>query len=275
MGALRELRDNVQEILMEKLKGIFSAGVILQQPELKKRHEFLKHACNITLDPDTAHKNLVLSEGNRVVTTISKVQRYPDHPDRFTECFQVLSSQTLTGRCYWEIKYKGAKACIEVSDKKALRAGASDECTMGSDDKSWALCCVDNTFTLFHNGVHTPLWDSRSCRVEVYLDHSEGLISFYSITAYMVLLHRVVATFTQPLYTGVWFYSMSSSKVEICGLEKTDVWEGVVAESQWLVSHLSPVWASSNLSIFVFFKFQRNQENFTLNVHWTVWLLQM
>lgn len=223
MAALLELRDNIQEVLMEKLKNVLLAGVILPQPELKKRPEFLKHAFNITLDPDTAHKNLALSKGNRVVTTISKVQSYPDHPDRFTECFQVLSSESLTGRCYWEIKYKGAKAYIAVGDKKILSAGASDECTMGSDDKSWALCCVDNTFTLFHNGVHTPLAESRSCRVGVYLDHSEGLISFYSITAYMVLLHRVVATFTHPLHVGIWFSSTSLSKVEICSLKKTDL----------------------------------------------------
>lgn len=218
-----ELRDKVQEVLMEKLKNISLAGVLLHQPKPKTRHEFLKYACDITLDPDTAHKNLVLSEGNRVVMTISKVQHYPNHPDRFTRCFQVLSRQALTGRCYWEMKYKGAKACIAVGDKEAVRAGASDECTLGFDDKSWALCCVDNTYTLFHNGVQTPLSDSRSCRVGVYLDHSAGLISFYSITANMVLLHRVVTTFTQPLHAGIWFQSASSSKVEICSLEKTDV----------------------------------------------------
>lgn len=223
MAVVLELRDKVQEVLLEKLKNISLAGVLLHQPEPKRRHEFLKHACDITLDPDTVHKNLVLSEGNRVVMTTSKIQRYPDHPERFTECFQVLSRQALTGRCYWEMKYKGAKACIAVGYKQAMRAGASDECILGSDDKSWALCCVDNTFTLFHNGVQTPLPDSRSCRVGVYLDHSAGLIYFYSITANMVLLHRVVTTFTEPLHAGVWFHSTSSSKVEICSLEKTDV----------------------------------------------------
>lgn len=223
IAVVLELRDKVQTVLMEKLKNISLAGVLLHHPEPKTRHEFLNHACDITLDPDTAHKNLVLSEGNRVVMTIGKIQCYPDHPDRFTECFQVLSRQALTGRCYWEMKYKGAKVCIAVGDKKAMRAGASNECTLGSNDKSWALCCVDNTFTLFHNGVQTPLSDSRSCRVGVYLDHSAGLISFYSITANMVLLHRVVTTFTQPLHAGVWFHSTSSSKVEICSLEKTGV----------------------------------------------------
>lgn len=223
MAVVLELRVKIQEVLMEKLKNISLAGVLLRQPELKNRHEFLKYACDITFDPDTAHKNLVLSEGNRMVTTISKIQPYPDHPDRFTERFQVLSRETLNGRCYWEIKYKGAKACIAVGDKKAMRAGCCDECLLGSDDKSWALCCVNNTFALFHKGVQMPLSDSRSCRVGVYVDYSAGLISFYSITSIMVLLHRVVTTFTQPLHVGVWFNSTSLSKVEICSLERTNV----------------------------------------------------
>lgn len=218
-----ELRGNIQEVLTEKLKKISMAGVLLSRPEPKTRYEFLRYACKITLDPDTAHRNLVLSEGNRMVTTIDKIQPYPDHPDRFKECFQVLSREALTGCCYWEMKYKGAKACIAVGDKKAMRAGGRDECTLGSDDKSWALCCIDNTYTLFNNGVQTPLSDSRSCRVGVYLDHSAGLISFYSITSTMVLLHRVLTTFTQPLHAGVWFLSTSSSKVEICSLERPEV----------------------------------------------------
>ncbi|XP_075900618.1 tripartite motif-containing protein 16-like isoform X2 [Nelusetta ayraudi] len=218
-----ELRDKIQEVLTEKLKNISLAGVLLHRPEPKTRFEFLKHACDITLDPDTAHRNLMISEDNQVVTTIGKMQPYPDHPDRFKECFQVLSREALTGRCYWEMKYKGAKACVAVGDKKAMRAGGCSECTLGSDDKSWALCCVNNTFTLFHNGVQTPLPDSRSCRVGVFLDHSAGLISFYSITSTMVLLHRVMTTFTQPLHAGVWFHSTSLSKVEICSHERTEV----------------------------------------------------
>ncbi|KAI3374195.1 hypothetical protein L3Q82_006059 [Scortum barcoo] len=44
----------------------------------------------------------------------------------------------------------------------------------------------------------------RSSRVGVYLDHRAGILSFYSISETMTLLHRVQTTFTQPLYAGLW-----------------------------------------------------------------------
>ncbi|KAM9338367.1 tripartite motif-containing protein 29-like [Symphorus nematophorus] len=43
----------------------------------------------------------------------------------------------------------------------------------------------------------------QSFRVGVYLDHSAGILSFYSVSETMTLLHRVQTTFTQPLYVGL------------------------------------------------------------------------
>ncbi|KAL1276136.1 hypothetical protein QQF64_035759, partial [Cirrhinus molitorella] len=44
-----------------------------------------KYACNLTLDPNTAHTQLILSEGNRKVTYVKDHQLYPDHPERFAD----------------------------------------------------------------------------------------------------------------------------------------------------------------------------------------------
>ncbi|KAK7895578.1 hypothetical protein WMY93_020903 [Mugilogobius chulae] len=44
-----------------------------------------------------------------------------------------------------------------------------------------------------------------SSRIGVYLDHSAGVLSFYSVSeSTMSLLHREQTTFTKPLYTGVY-----------------------------------------------------------------------
>ncbi|XP_029918510.1 NLR family CARD domain-containing protein 3-like, partial [Myripristis murdjan] len=61
------------------------------------------HACDLTLDPNTAHRNLRLSEDNRRVTWVREQQSCPDHPDRFDLWPQVLCREGLTGRCYWEV----------------------------------------------------------------------------------------------------------------------------------------------------------------------------
>ncbi|XP_010787655.1 E3 ubiquitin/ISG15 ligase TRIM25-like [Notothenia coriiceps] len=40
--------------------------------------------------------------------------------------------------------------------------------------------------------------------VGVYLDHRAGVLSFYSVSETMTLLHRVQTTFTQPLHAGLY-----------------------------------------------------------------------
>ncbi|XP_076849555.1 NLR family CARD domain-containing protein 3-like isoform X2 [Brachyhypopomus gauderio] len=59
------------------------AGKISLKPGLRK------YACELTLDPNTAHTLLSLSEGNRKVTYVKEQQTYPDHPERFDYCPQV------------------------------------------------------------------------------------------------------------------------------------------------------------------------------------------
>ena len=56
----------------------------------------------LTLDPNTAHRELCLSEGNRRVTHCDEYQSYPSHPDRFDVWEQVLGREgtcdAATGR---------------------------------------------------------------------------------------------------------------------------------------------------------------------------------
>ncbi|XP_042338602.1 tripartite motif-containing protein 16-like protein, partial [Plectropomus leopardus] len=158
-----------------------------------------------TLDPNTAHEYLFLSDGDRKMTFKFNKQSYPDHPDRFTVWWQVLSRQSLTGRCYWEVKWTGVGARVAVAYKSISRAGPSAECGFGRNDKSWALDCFKNSYNFRYNNVQTPVSGPVSSRVGVYLDHSAGILSFYSVSETMTLLRRVQTTFTQPLHPGFGF----------------------------------------------------------------------
>ncbi|XP_061095165.1 tripartite motif-containing protein 16-like isoform X3 [Conger conger] len=51
--------------------------------EPRTREDFFQYFCQLTLDPNTVHKQLWLSEGNRVVTSMGELQFYPHHPERF------------------------------------------------------------------------------------------------------------------------------------------------------------------------------------------------
>ncbi|XP_029541614.2 tripartite motif-containing protein 16-like [Oncorhynchus nerka] len=159
-------------------------------------------SCQLTLDPDTAHTRLSLSEGNRKVTYTGQVQPYPEHPDRFTNDLMVLCGEGLSGRCYWEVEWSGRWVIIAVSYKDISRTGRGN--AFGLNDNSWSLQCSSGGYCFRHNHVVTKVSGPRSSRVGVYLDHKAGTLSFYSVSDTMTLLHRVQTTFTQPLYPGVW-----------------------------------------------------------------------
>ncbi|KAK6309424.1 hypothetical protein J4Q44_G00208870, partial [Coregonus suidteri] len=159
----------------------------------------LTNFCQLTLDPNTAGTLLSLSEGNRKVTNKGQDQPYPDHPDRFTNHYQVLCREGLSGRCYWEVEWSGGDVYTAVSYKDISRTDG-----FGYNDKSWSLQCYSGSYCFIHNNVMTTVPGPQSSRVGVYLDHKAGTLSFYSVSYTITLLYRVQTTFTQPLYPGFW-----------------------------------------------------------------------
>ncbi|XP_076839584.1 uncharacterized protein LOC143484636 isoform X1 [Brachyhypopomus gauderio] len=197
-------------------------GTMIIKPGLKK------YACEFTLDPNTAHRELSLSEENRKVTC-GKWQSYPDHPDRFENYWQVLSresvcGESVCGRCYWEAEWSGDAALIAVTYKGISRKGGSDDCWFGYNKMSWSLRCSNNRYTVRHNKKETVISvPSISNRVGVYVDWPAGTLSFYSVSSHthtLTNLYMFNSTFTQPLYAGIgvypdWIWG-SESSVCVC-----------------------------------------------------------
>ncbi|XP_076879354.1 NACHT, LRR and PYD domains-containing protein 3-like isoform X2 [Brachyhypopomus gauderio] len=181
-----------------------------------------KYAWELTLDPDTAHARLSLSEGNRKVTCVER-KSYPDYPERFDAWQQVLCKESLCGHCYWEAEWTGERAAIAVTYKGIQRKGGGRHSGFGRNIKSWMLFSSHNRFSVWHNETCTAISapSSRSNRVGVYLDWPAGILSFYSISSHtptLTLLHTFNSTFTEPLYAGFWICDCESS-VCLCKIE--------------------------------------------------------
>ncbi|XP_062293838.1 tripartite motif-containing protein 16-like [Scomber scombrus] len=205
-AAVSELRDKLQDILRDKWTNILLPE---PEPEPKIRAEFLKYSREITLDPNTVNTWLLLSDGNRKVECMRQ-QSYSRHTDRFINQCQVLSKESLTGRCYWEVEWSGGQGVhVAVSYKNISRVGG--ESRFGCNDKSWSLRCSTNSYVFCFNNIRTPVSGPGSSRVGVYLDLRAGILSFYSVSETMTLLHRVQTTFTQPLYAGLHVYPLSTA----------------------------------------------------------------
>uniref|UniRef100_A0A3P8TQG7 B30.2/SPRY domain-containing protein n=1 Tax=Amphiprion percula TaxID=161767 RepID=A0A3P8TQG7_AMPPE len=183
--------------------------------ELKSgTHIMQVYFCELELDTNSVNRNLKLSDNNRDVTMVVEKQPYPDHPDRF-EYWQLQCRNGLTGRCYWEVRWK-KEVYISVS-YRGIRRGLSDECRFGWNNQSWSLSCSDDGYSVLHNNVRTSISSSSiSNRVAVYVDCPAGILSFYRVSSdSLIHLHTFNTTFTQPLYAGFGFWSHHSS-VSLC-----------------------------------------------------------
>lgn len=171
-------------------------------------HLTLTDACNLTFDLGTAHKNLLLSEDNRKVFWVQERQNYQNNKERFEHFPQVLATQGLEQRCYWEMEVMGPFT-VGVAYK------GQDDCKLGRNDKSWCLTCGDDGFNVWHNNqsVSVSSHSSRhTSRVGVYLDTVAGTLSFYRVSSGTHLcLHTFESKFSDLLYPAVALDTVSSA----------------------------------------------------------------
>ncbi|XP_052389274.1 tripartite motif-containing protein 16-like protein isoform X1 [Carassius gibelio] len=218
--SVSQLKGILELFFKEKIERIFGRVTyinIFSNNEPRTREEFLQYSHQLTLDPNTLHKQLCLSEEKRVATYTQTEQPYPDHPDRFDHWPQVLCRERVYGRCYWEVEWSGGVG-ISVSYKTICRKGETKDCLFGYNNQSWKLQYSQSCHLFLHNNIKTklPVFPS-SCRVGVYVDHRAGILSFYSVSDTMTLIHRVQTIFTQPLYPGFGVYG---STVKLCHLRE-------------------------------------------------------
>ncbi|XP_063751101.1 finTRIM family, member 82 isoform X2 [Eleginops maclovinus] len=184
-------------------------------PEPRGRADFVKYFCQLKLDAVTAYKELYVSENSRKVLRTRDLQPYSDNPERFDSFAQVLCREALSGgRFYWEIEWSG-EFSIGVAYKSISRKGKGSLCLLGYNDKSWSLLCSDTGYSAWHNRVDKAVSGPHSPRIGVYLDHSAGVLAFYSIGNTMTLLHRFETTFVEPLFPG---FGVGTS-VKICNVK--------------------------------------------------------
>ncbi|KAM4559654.1 protein NLRC3-like [Odontesthes bonariensis] len=177
-----------------------------------------KYSCQLTIDTNTVNRVLKLSDNNRKVTYVEKVQSYPDHPDRFHVWPQLLCRNVLTGRCYWEVEWRG---WVEISvSYRGIRRGRG--CEFGWNDQSWSLSCSDGgKYSVCHNNRETPITSSSSVcnRAAVYVDRPAGTLSFYRVSSdTLIHLHTFSTTFTEELlHPGFGFWPSSpGSWLSLC-----------------------------------------------------------
>ncbi|CAL9700890.1 unnamed protein product [Knipowitschia caucasica] len=192
---------------------------------------FSSDSCEFSLDPNSAHRILKLSEDKRTVTRGTEEQQCPGHQDRFTDQPQVLSSTGLRGRCYWEVDWTRRRrwgGVIEIAvSHRGIRRRGTRESGFGTNDQSWSLTVCRGYYCLYHNNRQTafsyfsslssspycPSFYPSSGRVSVFLDSEAGSLSFYEVVSDGELfhLHTFTSSFSEPVFPGFGLESEGSS----------------------------------------------------------------
>ncbi|XP_027695389.1 tripartite motif-containing protein 14-like isoform X2 [Vombatus ursinus] len=182
-------------------------GTLLKTTPTPERSLFLKYARIPTLEPDTMHSRLRLSDDRLTVTCvlIGKIQLF--NPQRFDKLWQVLSRDSFfSGSHYWEVDLlkSGIGWWIGVAYSSIGRKGNSEASRLGFNRESWCLKRFDMEYWAFHNGERTRIpIDHDPERIGIFLDYEAGILSFYDMTCGVTHLHTFYSRFQEPLYPAL------------------------------------------------------------------------
>uniref|UniRef100_UPI00358FAC38 E3 ubiquitin-protein ligase TRIM7-like isoform X2 n=1 Tax=Myxine glutinosa TaxID=7769 RepID=UPI00358FAC38 len=150
LGSLIELHENF-------LKNI-RKPVELQMSELDQSSLRRLYGRTPSLDPNSAHRRIKISRDLSTATRTETHNPYPEHPDRFDRCVQVLSSDCFSsGRHYWEVEVRSSSSWgIGICLNSMRRKGGGNECMLGGNPKSWCLQKYQNKYSTCHNDQRNP-----------------------------------------------------------------------------------------------------------------------
>uniref|UniRef100_A0A667GMR7 Erythroblast membrane associated protein (Scianna blood group) n=1 Tax=Lynx canadensis TaxID=61383 RepID=A0A667GMR7_LYNCA len=166
-----------------KEKGNYMCRIKSREQITKNIFFLFLHELAVTLDPDTAHPKLMLSEDRRRVKLGERKQPVPDGPQRFDFVVSVLGAEYFTAGChYWE---------VFVGDKTKWALGVCSE-SVGRKGKVTATPAnghwlVRQSSEKKYEALTSPqtilrLKEPPRC-VGVFLDYEAGVISFYNVTS--------------------------------------------------------------------------------------------
>ncbi|XP_045897488.1 E3 ubiquitin-protein ligase TRIM21-like [Micropterus dolomieu] len=189
-GTVRRAVNQLEETLSKQMKKLLEA-------ELKRVQQY---AVDVTLDPDTAHPYLILSDDGKQVKHGDVKKNLPDNSERFGYCPNVLAKQSFSsGRFYYEVQVKGKpKWDLGVARESINRKG---NITVSPQKGYWTIWLRnENEYEALAGPSVSLSLKSQPEKVGVFVDYEEGLVSFYDVDAAALIYSFTGCCFTEKLY---------------------------------------------------------------------------
>ncbi|XP_077935761.1 E3 ubiquitin-protein ligase TRIM21-like [Gasterosteus aculeatus] len=188
-GTVVRAVSQLEETLSKKMKKWFA--------EMKRVQMF---AVDLTLDPETAHCELILSDDGKQVKCGDVEKNLPNNPERFSSWLCVLTKQSFSsGRFYFELQVEGKTHWFlgvirESVDRKGL-------ISLSPQNGYWIIWLINgNEYKASDDPPVVLSVKSGPQKVGVFVDYEEGLVSFYDVEAAALIYSFTGCSFTEKLF---------------------------------------------------------------------------
>ncbi|XP_028329846.1 E3 ubiquitin-protein ligase TRIM39-like isoform X7 [Gouania willdenowi] len=212
LRAVTQLEDTLSDKMMK-----------MKMKMMKMMQQF---AVDVTLDPLTAHPNLVLSDDGKQVYHSDEKKKLPDNKERFSKYFIVLGKQSFSsGRFYFEVQVKGkTKWSLGVVKESINR---KEKITATPKNGYWTVILRDgNVYTACDDPSVILHLKCVPEKVGVFVDYEEGVVSFYDVDAAALIYSFTHCCFTHKLHPffcpSLNYGGKNSSPLIICPVNQSE-----------------------------------------------------
>uniref|UniRef100_A0A672ZCW1 Uncharacterized protein n=1 Tax=Sphaeramia orbicularis TaxID=375764 RepID=A0A672ZCW1_9TELE len=160
---------------------VFTAMIELVSIRPPSYEGTVQYEVDVTLDPNTAHPDLLVSDDRKKVHDGDMKKNLPNNPERFSVNPCVLGKQSFSsGRFYFEVQVKGkTKWTLGVARESINR---KVQISVSPEDGYWTIWLRNgNEYKALNDPPVSLYLESLPQKVGVFVDYEEGLVSFYDV----------------------------------------------------------------------------------------------
>lgn len=203
-----QLLEQFKEELQKQPVACHSVSANQSPAKSVKVKRIQEYAVDVTLDSNTAHPRLILSENKKMVWCSENQQHVPNNRERFDRVVCVLGRQGFnTGRHYWEVEVNGKTDWdLGVASHSCNRKG---KIKVSPSNGYWFLSLRDKDNYTFRTEPPTVLHlSTKPHKMGLFVDYEKGQVSFYNVDAKMHI-HTFMDNFSETIYP---FFSPCTNK---------------------------------------------------------------
>ncbi|XP_077935798.1 E3 ubiquitin-protein ligase TRIM39 [Gasterosteus aculeatus] len=201
-GTVVRAVSQLEETLSKKMRKWFA--------ELMKKVQMF--AVDLNLDPETAHRQLILSDDGKQVKCGDVEKNLPNNPERFSYWFCVLTKQSFSsGRFYFEVQVEGKTVWFLGVNRESVNR---KRFISGPQNGYWIICMNGNKYFAYDDPAVILSLTSGPQKVGVFVDYEEGVVSFYHVEAAALIYSFTGCSFTEklfPFFSPGYYYDVSNS----------------------------------------------------------------